>query len=109
MKTQSVIGVVVVAAMSISAQAQSNAYSLNIVGYATVSLAPGYSLVSNPLSAGLTNGANELGLTIDSEQILSWTGTGFHYVSFDARFGGWIDANFTPSVAPSLPPGVGFF
>jgi hypothetical protein len=88
--------------------AQSSVYSLNIVGYATVTAPAGYSMLANPLSAGVTNGANEIGLQIDGEQILTWTGTAFKFVAFDASLG-WLDSNFAPSAPPSLPPGVGFF
>ena len=89
--------------------AQSSVYSLNIVGYATVPLPAGYSLLANPLSAGATNGANEIGLTITGEQILTWNGKGFNYVAYDPTTVGWEDINFNPSVPPSLPPGTGFF
>jgi hypothetical protein len=109
MRTKALLSVAAIAASAITAMAQSNVYSLNIVGYATVSLPSGYSLLANPLSAGTTNGANELGLQIPSEQILTWNGSGFNYVSYDPGFGGWIDANFAPSTPPSLPPGTGFF
>jgi hypothetical protein len=109
MRTKALLSVAAIAASAITAMAQSNVYSLNIVGYATVAVPAGYSLLANPLSAGVTNGANELGLQIDSEQILTWNGTGFNYVSYDSGFGGWIDANFAPSTPPSLPPGKGFF
>jgi hypothetical protein len=74
-----------------------------------VHLPSGYSLLTNPLSAGITNGANEIGLEIPGEQILTWNGSGYNYVSYDPGFNGWIDANFAPSVPPSLPPGTGFF
>jgi len=109
MRTKALLSVAAIAASAITAMAQSNVYSLNIVGYATVSLPSGYSLLANPLSAGATNGANELGLQIPSEQILTWNGSGFNYVSYDPGFNGWIDANFAPSTPPSLPPGTGFF
>ena len=88
---------------------QTNNYSANIVGYVNLSVPQGYSLLSNPLSAGQNNGANELGLQISGEQILTWNGSAFDFVSFDASFGGWIDANFNQSLPPSLPPGTGFF
>jgi hypothetical protein len=109
MRTKALLSVAAIAASAISAMAQSNVYSLNIVGYATVSLPAGYSLLANPLSAGATNGAGELGLLIPSEQILTWNGSGFNYASYDPAFGGWIDANFAASVPPQLPPGKGFF
>jgi len=84
-------------------------YSLNIVGYVNVPVPSGYSILANPLSAGVTNGANEIMTPIDGEQILTWNGAGYDYVSYDVGFGGWIDADFNPSVPPSLPPGKGFF
>jgi len=109
MRTKALLSVAAIAASAISAMAQSSVYSLNIVGYATVTVPAGYSLLANPLSAGVTNGANEIMAPIDSEQILTWNGTKFNYVSYDSGFGGWIDANFQASTPPSLPPGVGFF
>ena len=84
-------------------------FSTNVVGYVNLSIRPGYNLLSNPLSVGLTNGANEIMPPIDGEQILTWSGSGFDYVSYDSGFGGWVDMNFNPSVPPSLPPGKGFF
>jgi len=84
-------------------------YSLNIVGYVNVPVPSGYSILANPLSAGVTNGANEIMTPIDGEQILTWNGAGYDYVSFDSGFGGWIDADFNPANPPSLPPGRGFF
>jgi len=101
--------VAAIAASAITSMAQSSVYSLNIVGYATVTLPAGYSLIANPLSAGATNGANEIGLQINSEQILTWNGAGFNFVTYDNTLGGWLDANFNAAQAPSLPPGKGFF
>ena len=109
MRTKALLSVAAIAASAITAMAQSSVYSLNIVGYATVTVPAGYSLLANPLSAGVTNGANEIMAPIDSEQILTWNGTGFNYVSYDSGFGGWIDANFTAKAAPSYSIGQGFF
>jgi len=111
MRTKALLSVAAIAASAISAMAQGNVYSLNIVGYATVTVPAGFSILANPLSAGATNGANEIGLTIDSEQILTWNpaNSSFNYVSFDSTLGGWIDAQLNPSTPPSLPPGKGFF
>jgi len=89
--------------------AQSNAFSANIVGYATVGMPPGYSLLANPLSAGQTNGANEIGLEIPSVQILIYYLQGYNFFSYDPSFGGWVDASFARTSPPSLPPGTGFF
>jgi len=90
--------------------AQSNVYSLNIVGYATVTVPPNYSLLANPLSGGATNGANEIMPVIDGELILTWTGSKFSQTGYDSGFGGWVGADgVTPSHPPVLNPGTGFF
>jgi hypothetical protein len=110
MRTKALLSVAAIAASAISAMAQSNVYSLNIVGYATVSVPSGFSLMANPLQAGATNGANEIMPILDGELILTWTGTKFSQTGYDSGFGGWVGADGqTPSVPPSLPPGTGFF
>jgi hypothetical protein len=86
-----------------------NVYSLNIVGYVNVPVPAGYSLLANPLKAGVTNGANEIMTPIDGSIYLTWNGVGFDYRSYDSGFGGWIDSNFLPANPPELPPGKGFF
>jgi len=115
MRTKALLSVAAIAASAVTAMAQSNVYSLNIVGYATVNVPAGYSIMANPLSAGATNGANEIGLSLTGEIILTWNtaSSTFTYASYDPTLGispsNWYDANLNPSVAPSLPPGVGFF
>jgi hypothetical protein len=109
MRTKALLSVAAIAASAVTAMAQSSVYSLNIVGYATVNLPAGYSLLANPLSAGATNGANEIGLTITGEQILTWNGKGYNTAVYDPTTIGWQDLNGNPSVPPSLPPGTGFF
>ncbi|HZR16310.1 MAG TPA: hypothetical protein VFE51_03205 [Verrucomicrobiae bacterium] len=85
-------------------------YSSNIVGYATVMVAPGYNLLANPLNAGVTNGANEIMPILDGELILTWSGARFTEVGYDSGYGGWVGADGqTRAAPPSLPPGVGFF
>src|SRR6476646_6129289 len=109
MRTKALLSVAAIAASAVTAMAQSSVYSLNIVGYATVTVPTGYSLLANPLSAGATNGANEIMPIIDGEQILTWNGSGYNYASYDSGFGGWIDSQNNASAPPSLPPGKGFF
>src|SRR5260370_14106579 len=111
MRTKALLSVAAIAASAISAMAQGNVYSLNIVGYATVTIPTGYSILSNPLSTG-TNGANEIMPIIDSELILTWDNAHKKFIQtgYDSGFGGWVQADgTTPSVPPSLPPGTGFF
>jgi hypothetical protein len=110
MRTKALLSVAAIAASALTAMAQSSVYSLNIVGYATLNLPAGYSMLANPLSAGVTNGANEIMPIIDGEIILTWGGTKFVQTGYDSGFGGWVGADgTTASVPPSLPPGKGFF
>jgi uncharacterized protein CbrC (UPF0167 family) len=110
MRTKALLSVAAIAASAITAMAQSNVYSLNIVGYATVTINPGYNLLANPLSAGATNGANEIMPIQDGQVILTWTGTKYNQVGYDSGFGGWVGADgSTAANPPSLPPGQGFF
>jgi len=46
---------------------------------------------------------------IPSLQILTWSGSGYIYSSYDPSFNGWIDANFASKTAPSYSIGQGFF
>jgi hypothetical protein len=85
-----------------SSMAQSNVYSVNIVGYINVPIAAGaQTLLENPLD----NGTNDLN-SIDNGAIPSkstasiWNGTGFTGTSKGGT--GW-GTDF------SIPPGVGFF
>jgi hypothetical protein len=85
-----------------SSQAQSNVYSVNIVGYINVPVAAGaQTLLENPLD----NGTNDL-ISIDNGAIPNkssvniWNGTGF---SGTLKSSGVWGTDF------SIPPGVGFF
>jgi len=95
--------------------AQSNVYSLNIVGYANVSAVKGFTFMSNPLDAGVTNGANEVipnTGTYDFCEIHQWTGVGYKVSVFDSSTDdtstGFIDRNGNPVPPPLLSSGVGF-
>jgi hypothetical protein len=108
MRTKALLSVAAIAASAVSAMAQ-NVYSLNIVGYATVPVPTGYSIMANPLSNG-SNGADVIMPIIDGELILTWTGTKFTQVGYDAGNGGWVQADdATPATPPTLAPGTGFF
>jgi len=97
-----------VAAGVASSMAQSNVYSLNIVGYVNVNIAKGFNLIANPLDDGL-------GDTNVISSVLSSTNTpdgtivyvfnpvsGYSTETYTAGFG-WF-----PATTP-LPPGAGFF
>jgi hypothetical protein len=93
--------------------AQSNVYSLNVVGYVNTTLKPGYTLIANPLNTtnntllGLFGGVG--GALPDGTQVYLWTGTTFNTGGRDDTLG---DANgWTPDAFENnqLPPGVGAF
>src|SRR5436309_353228 len=52
MRTKVLLGLAVLAAGAATSMAQSNVYSLNIVGYCNVPVKGGYSFLSNPLDNG---------------------------------------------------------
>lgn len=97
-----------VAAGALSAVAQNNVYSLNVVGYVNVPVPTGYSMLANPLSTG-TNGANEIMTPIDGSFYLTWVNNGYSYKGYDTGYGGWVDANNVATTPPVLAPGTGFF
>jgi hypothetical protein len=89
-----------------SIQAQSNVYSVNVVGYVNVTV-PGnaYALIANPLNA--TN--NSLGSVIASPPPATTfykytTGSGYEIFTFDE-----FDLAWTPNGNVSLAPGEGGF
>jgi hypothetical protein len=88
----------------LSASAQSNVYSVNIVGYVNTPIpaGPGYTLVANPLDNGSGNVSSNLvpdALPIGSK-VMTWNGTGYNISGKKA--GGW-------SPVAAIPPGTGFF
>jgi len=102
--------------------AQSNVYSLNIVGYCNVPANGGYSFLSNPLDAGNNNalavfpnpnpGGGGLG-PWDGSSIQEWTGAGFKVSVFDSLTDdtttGFTDASGANAVpVPVLTSGKGF-
>ena len=110
MRTKALLCAAFVAAGAISAVAQQNVYSLNIVGYVNVNVPVGYSLLANPLSAGVTNGANEIMPVVPDSQFLTWNGAGFDAVQYSSLFNAWVNpVTLDPANPPQLPPGKGFF
>jgi hypothetical protein len=91
-----------VVAGAISVQAQSNVYSVNIVGYVNKPVTGGqFALLANPLNDG-TNTIASIGASLPNKTTVQiWNGTGFTGTS---KAGGvWGN----PSL--SIPPGTGFF
>lgn len=87
-----------------SLQAQSNVYSVNVVGYVNVTIPAGFSLIANPLNSSdntvsnLFHAADPQGATV-----FTWNGSFFAGNRLDDFGGGWANP------AEALPPGKGFF
>jgi hypothetical protein len=99
-----------VAAGVATSMAQSNVYSLNVVGYVNLTVVPGYNLIANQLdvdgidnvNVALTNGVP------DQTQLSQFTGAGFtspiiYYAGY-----GWFDQNFN-AATNTVYPGKPFF
>lgn len=73
------LGAAILAAGALSSMAQSNVYSLNIVGYINRSLADNakFSLVANQLDSGNNTFSNLFATLPANTKILKWTGTSF--------------------------------
>jgi hypothetical protein len=110
MRTKALIlGAAFVAAGVASTMAQSNVYSLNIVGYVNVAVPAGFSILSNPLDDGLGDG-NAIGSVLSNTNTPATTQVFLYSPSggfgnpetYFAGFG-WLPGT------DSLPPGTGFF
>jgi hypothetical protein len=91
---------------ALAAQAQSNVYSANIVGYVSVVLKGNgqFTLLANPFDDGNGNQLTNIvaaGLPKQS-QVLTWNGSGFDFHQKGGNPLAW-DSNV------QLPPGTGFF
>jgi hypothetical protein len=115
MRTKVLLCAAALAAGAISTMAQSNVYSLNIVGYVNVDMPAGNFIYVNPLSGGVSNGASEIMPSLpDGTLINLWGGSSFTGYYYDTSLGispnNWYQADgVTPGNPPSLPPGLGFF
>jgi hypothetical protein len=100
-----------VAAGVASSMAQSNVYSLNVVGYVNIPIRAGYNLLANQLDVDGTNNINTVLATgiPDGSTYLSWTGHGFSPYQPQFNVGtGWLDDNFNLATN-SVPLGHAFF
>jgi len=98
-----------------TSMAQSNVYSLNIVGYANVPARPGFNFHTTPfrVTTAVTNGANEILPAntgqYDGDAILKWTGSAWASAYLDsASPTGFSDSGGTPVGAPILNAAVGY-
>ena len=110
-----------VAAGVATSMAQSNVYSLNVVGYVNVPIQAGFNMVCNPLDVGdgqgnvLTNvigGGNTNGTALpDSTFLYPWNGSGYGSIQQYIGSYGWFDPNSPDGVTITnkIPPGKAFF
>lgn len=124
MRTKAVLCAAALAAGAFSSMAQSNVYSLNIVGYVNVPISAGVGFYSNPLDLDGTNSASSilnltpLGATgtpgLDAFYLYTFNGSGFNTYYYESDFPGtgWNkDANGNVANEinpPNLNPGQGF-
>lgn len=107
MRTKVLLGLAAIAVSVATCVAQSNVYSLNIVGYVNVDVTPGLNLISNPLKP--SNGNNNITNTIslpdaaDGAFIYKWAGT-----AWSTDIPSWI-AGFGWAPDLSIPFGDAFF
>jgi hypothetical protein len=85
----------------VSVQAQSNVYSVNVVGYVNRAFPGGsFQLVANPLDNGTNNLDSAFGALPAKSQAQFWNG---------ASFDSFTKGTTWPGGAPAVPPGVGLF
>ena len=111
MRTKSLLAAAAITAAGLaSSLAQSNVYSLNVVGYVNTVVEGGgtYSLLCNPLNNQNNNLTNVFstaaGAQQPSSQILTWDVVNF---DFDVLQPAFVAGAWTANVG--LPPGKGFF
>src|SRR5690348_15250407 len=78
-----------------TSMAQSNVYSLNVVGYVNVRMNQGLTMIANPLDAG-NNTVSNVFKNVDPNNhytILSWDGASFQPNDLDDIDGTWTNPN----------------
>jgi len=109
MRTKTLLlSAVALAAGVVASQAQSNVFSANVVGYATVVLKGNgnFTLVANPFDDGngnqVTNTIDSANLLPKQSQVLTWNGASFNIIAKGGTPASW-------GSTVSIPPGQGFF
>jgi len=113
MRTKALLGLAALAASVATTVAQSNVYSINIVGYVNVTYAAGSTIAVNPLDKdGINSGSNIFAYGAqplpDGSSVFKWTGSAYDVYYTEA--GDWFERDtVTPRTPPILAPGTGFF
>jgi hypothetical protein len=109
MRAKTLLCLAALAAGAATTMAQSNVYSLNIVGYVTVTNSPGFSMIANPLTT-----TNNLIPSLFSDapaftKILRFSG-GVYIQAINDPDDGWTGPSSDPAaVNTALNPGEGIF
>jgi hypothetical protein len=121
MRTKSLFAAAaIVAAGVLSSEAQSNVYSLNVVGYVNLTLRPGYNLITAQLND--SSGSRQINTILtncptlaDGSTFFKWDEVAQGFTS-SANFIGtppdgpaWYNADYTALVTDTAPLGKGFF
>lgn len=109
MRTKAIIlGAALVAAGVASSMAQSNVYSVNVVGYVnrTIPGAGAFALVSNPLDSGNNVYSNIFSTLPSGTKVLKFNGGGFSTAQKVAFGNGWSPSS---NATTTLNPGEGAF
>jgi hypothetical protein len=83
MRTKALLCAAIIAAGAITAVAQSNVYSLNVVGYVNLNLATGFNLVANPLDLDGTGTNNTVSGVFGTNLPVNSVVYTYNGVSFD--------------------------
>jgi len=103
-----------IAAGAATSMAQSNVYSLNIVGYVNVPITGGLTAIGNPLRNGTPSDRLDQVLPyVDGDNVQIWTGASWAVWGMDSLSAtGWIGPTGTDAALANLPvvgAGLGFF
>lgn len=114
MRTKSLVAAAAVIAAGVaSSMAQSNVYSLNIVGYYNVPVAGLTALANNLKSGTPTDRMDKVVPYSDGDNVQVWTGTSWAIWTMDSGYAsGWADPDGNEAALTSLPTlgaGLGFF
>jgi hypothetical protein len=120
MRTKLLAAAALLAAGAFSMQAQSNVYSLNVVGYVNLTLRPGYNLVTAQLTTPSATAAintvltNIVGLD-DGSTLFGWDSAlqtfkqAANYVGTPPDGPAWYNADYTALSPETTPRGTSFF
>lgn len=100
MRTKALLGLAALAAGALTTMAQSNVYSLNIVGYVNVPINPGFNIIANPLDNGTNDLVSLFATPNRGDTVYEFVGGAFTSSSF--VLGNW-------STDLTVPPGIGIF